>query len=317
MRIAVFGATGGTGAQVLGEGLRRGHEMVAVARSPERVGVEGARVVRGDVLRPEDWAGELEGVDAVVSALGVSPKVHGTTVYSAGTQAIAETMDRAGVRRLEVLSAAPSLPRKQWQDYGALAARVVFPLLHRAFGAAYADMHRMEEFLDSCPLDWTVFRPPRLVDGPAWGHVTLHVDEPRPVGPSARLTRADLAAALLDGLTAPELIRRHVDVLARPTTSGTGGARPASRRDVARSAWHTMFRPVHEKVLSWTGRNIVHGAERPGRAGGAGLSGRRPPRAPPAPQHPGCASRPPSRRRRARAPAARPRASRRSRPWRR
>ncbi|MBX3104034.1 MAG: hypothetical protein KF867_03575 [Cryobacterium sp.] len=38
MRIALFGVTGGTGHAVLREGLERGHEFVAIMRSPQKLG---------------------------------------------------------------------------------------------------------------------------------------------------------------------------------------------------------------------------------------------------------------------------------------
>jgi uncharacterized protein YbjT (DUF2867 family) len=37
MRIAVFGATGGTGEQVIRQALDRGHHVVALARNPDAV----------------------------------------------------------------------------------------------------------------------------------------------------------------------------------------------------------------------------------------------------------------------------------------
>ncbi|HEX9336123.1 MAG TPA: NAD(P)H-binding protein, partial [Pseudonocardiaceae bacterium] len=40
MRLAVFGATGGTGAQLIRQALRRGHRVTALVRRPEAMPVE-------------------------------------------------------------------------------------------------------------------------------------------------------------------------------------------------------------------------------------------------------------------------------------
>ncbi len=37
MKIAVFGATGGLGQQLLNKALTKGHEIVAYVRSPEKI----------------------------------------------------------------------------------------------------------------------------------------------------------------------------------------------------------------------------------------------------------------------------------------
>lgn len=40
MRLAVFGATGGTGRQLVEQALAQGHEVTAVVRDPARLPVE-------------------------------------------------------------------------------------------------------------------------------------------------------------------------------------------------------------------------------------------------------------------------------------
>src|SRR5205823_3243712 len=52
MKIAVFGATGGTGKNVVARALAAGHQVVAVARRPEAVApaAERLEVKRADVL---------------------------------------------------------------------------------------------------------------------------------------------------------------------------------------------------------------------------------------------------------------------------
>ncbi|MBW1638145.1 NAD(P)H-binding protein [Microbacterium resistens] len=68
-RIVVIGGTGYAGAHIVAEAASRGHEVVSVSRSTPAAPVEGVRYVSGDVRDVAAIAGELEGADAVVSAL--------------------------------------------------------------------------------------------------------------------------------------------------------------------------------------------------------------------------------------------------------
>ncbi|MEU9086028.1 NAD(P)H-binding protein [Streptomyces sp. NPDC048357] len=72
-KIALFGATGSIGTQVLREAVRRGHEVTVVVRDPAKLADSGggaAAVVRGDVLDPAAVAGAAAGQDVVISAVG-------------------------------------------------------------------------------------------------------------------------------------------------------------------------------------------------------------------------------------------------------
>jgi putative NADH-flavin reductase len=196
MRIAVIGATGRTGREVVAQGLERGHEVVAVARNPERLTVSGpaerlsvaaADAHDGDALRRA-----VDGSDAIVSALGAGAGREPTDLYSAGLTNLLRAMDGGWVRRLAVISASPAGPR---EEQSALFRLLIGPLLERLFGGAYADMRRMEQTLQrNAEVDWACLRPPRLVQRPAGGYRI----GPRPLPRTRSLTYPDLAAALLD-----------------------------------------------------------------------------------------------------------------------
>ncbi|WP_086819651.1 NAD(P)-dependent oxidoreductase [Allokutzneria sp. NRRL B-24872] len=75
MKIAVLGATGRTGRLVVARALERGHEVVALARNPADVEPsDRLRVVQADVAEPGSAAAAVEGVDVVLSGLGVTRK---------------------------------------------------------------------------------------------------------------------------------------------------------------------------------------------------------------------------------------------------
>lgn len=190
MRIGVIGSTGRTGRLVLGEGLRRGHAMTAFTRRPQELaGVRGlAAVIHGDGRSLDDIRRAVRGQDAVISI--VSSEGRGpTTVMSDVTRALLAGMSEAGVRRLVTVSVYALQGHRPW-----IAINFVRWLLRRP----YADFARMERIVASSGLDWTIVRPPLLTNGPATGHVRSAAGmEDFAQGPYS-ISRADLAATLVD-----------------------------------------------------------------------------------------------------------------------
>lgn len=207
MQLTVFGPTGGTGGEIVRQALASGHHVTAVARRPQAVTARHSNltVCQADVLDPE-WAGTgVAGADAVLSALGANQRGP-TTVYSAGLVAILGAMAAAGVSRLVTVTAAPvsPAPEKTFPDRW-----LAHPILNAFFGSAYADMRAMEEVLARSAADWTVFRPPRLTNGPAGQHRTA---AGRPLARAWTISRASLAAAMLAAVGDPALSRQAVAI---------------------------------------------------------------------------------------------------------
>src|SRR5260370_14744288 len=72
MKMTVFGASGGTGTQVVAQALDAGHDVLAVVRDPARLAVPARpnlEVVVADVMDPGSIIGAVTGRDAVVSAI--------------------------------------------------------------------------------------------------------------------------------------------------------------------------------------------------------------------------------------------------------
>jgi len=115
MKIAVVGATGRTGRQVVEQALARGDDVVALVRHPEALSGRGPgmAVAAADVLDRTAVTDALAGVDAVVSTLGVGTSRQPTTVYSEGIANILQAMDAHGITRLAVISAVPAGPRAE------------------------------------------------------------------------------------------------------------------------------------------------------------------------------------------------------------
>ena len=99
MNIALFGATGGTGRQVLDQALAQGHLVSALVRDPAKLAErKGLTLVVGDVLDRDATTRCIQGTDAVICVLGS----HGSRepIEALGTRSILDAMRDNGVRRL-------------------------------------------------------------------------------------------------------------------------------------------------------------------------------------------------------------------------
>ena len=189
MRIVVFGASGGTGREVVAQALAEGDEVVAVARAGSVV-PPGAEVVRADFDEDGVIEDAVRGADIVVSALGTRGRGP-TSVCTDGMGAAIAAMRRTGVRRLLVVSAA-GLPG---EGDDALLRWLVKPILQRVLRHHYADLRRMEELVRASGLDWTIVRPPQLTDGPRTDRYRRALD--RHLAGGRRVARADVATEIL------------------------------------------------------------------------------------------------------------------------
>jgi len=196
MKVVVFGATGGTGRQIVIQALEAGHEVTVIARNPEAIDIrhEHINLFKGDVLDPASFSERMVGQDAVLSALGVNHRKP-TTVYSEGIGNIATAMRQAEIRRLICLSSAGlDIP----QDTPWMVRLTTKLVIQPMFKNAYEDMARMEGKLRRSGLDWTVVRPPRLTNGAKKGTYLIAMNQHLPKAQS--ISRADLAGYMIHSI---------------------------------------------------------------------------------------------------------------------
>jgi putative NADH-flavin reductase len=188
MKILLIGATGRTGRLVLAQSIERGHDVTAVVRSAAKMGSFYPRlnVREGDPLSAPVLEQALPGHEAVISMLG--PAGRGPmTVHADGARAATEAMGKAIVRRLIVVSTG-----LLFEGTGVIPA-----FLRRfVFKNVVEDSRNMERCVEQSQLDWTIVRPPRLLDGPGLGKYRSQAQGLPPRG--STIDRADLAHALLD-----------------------------------------------------------------------------------------------------------------------
>ncbi len=190
MKIAVLGASGRAGSEIAKEAAARGHQVLAIARNPEKIAaIEGVTAVAGDASDPEALAALIAGNDAVISALH----------FDVPAETLLVAVRKAGVPRLLVTGGAASLEV-------APGVRVIddpeFPEAWK--GAAMGGIAFLDALKQTSDVDWTFFSPAALIfEGPRTGSYRPGTDQlvTDDAGES-KISFADYAIAMVDELEA-------------------------------------------------------------------------------------------------------------------
>lgn len=221
--VLVAGASGRTGREAVDALLDAGIEVRALTSRPaaaETLELQGAaEVVVGDLLDRSDAERAVEGVDAVLCAVGSSVRdlLGGPLVDGEGTVNLVAAAAGADVERFALVSSigvGDSRPRMPLPFRVALDAAGVLPAKERA-----------EERLRASDLSHTILRPGRLTVGPATGDVLVAEGGDTVSG---SIPRADVAELLAAAPFTPAAEGRTFEVVAREGLRG----RPSGLVDV-------------------------------------------------------------------------------------
>ena len=191
-RILLLGGSGPTGQELVRQALEQGHSVTALARRPERLKLQHARLrpFAADLrAAPESLDQVLPEHDMVLSALGRGQSLRAHGLMARATATLVAAMQRHQVRRLVFLSAygvdgtTPKTP---------FAFRMMFKLL---LADIYADKAIAEANVRASSLDWTILAPVLLTKGPA--RRDYRMGEHLAIHGLARIARADVADAML------------------------------------------------------------------------------------------------------------------------
>ncbi|MDO9421113.1 MAG: NAD(P)-dependent oxidoreductase [Herminiimonas sp.] len=200
-KIAIIGATGRAGSQLLEEALRRGHTVTAIARKASSLGARAGVTTKDvDVLDAAALESAVAGHDAVFSAAHFSG-IPASTIINA--------VKKAGVKRLLVVGGAGSL-------FGAPGLKLIdapgFPAEYKAeatAGSLFLDILRQEK-----ELEWTFLSPSaEFVEEARTGKFRLGKDDLL-VDANGRswISFKDFAIAFIDELEKPAHVRERFTV---------------------------------------------------------------------------------------------------------
>ncbi len=210
MKVTVFGATGRIGEQVVRQALDAGHKVTAVVRDPARFDVSHPAlevVAVPGLTDPELLRPALDGSDAAISGVGPRGRKDGP-VSSTATRGILRAMEASGVRRFVAVSAVPVGPLPEGESF--VNRRILLPFMGVFARDVYADLAAMEDEIRRSATEWTIVRPPKLVNKPLTGKYRTCVGGNVPRGYS--ISRADVAHAMLAALDDPATVRQAVGV---------------------------------------------------------------------------------------------------------
>jgi putative NADH-flavin reductase len=163
MKILVFGATGGTGMQVVQQALAKGFEITAFVRNTGKLKIvnDNLKIVKGDVLEQNSIDKIIAGHDAVICCLG-APATKAGQLRSTGTKNIINSMQKNGLQRLicqTSLGFGDSEIVLKYTPF--IFRRIIVPyLLKKTF-----DDHLLQEtFVKQSGLTWTIVRPGTLTN---------------------------------------------------------------------------------------------------------------------------------------------------------
>lgn len=215
MKLAIIGASGFVGSQLLKETLRRGYMVTAFVREPKNINLQHTNLIvkKVNVLNENELSSFLVGHDIVLSAY--NPGWKNPNIYNdfiTGSKSIQNATKKAGIKRLLVVGGAGTLEIKPGVQ---LVDTPEFPteIKQGAMGARdYFNILRKED-----DLDWTVLIPAISMStetsGIRTGNYRVGINQPvfDQEGES-KISVEDLAVALLDEVEKNQFIKQSFTV---------------------------------------------------------------------------------------------------------
>ncbi len=193
MKLTIFGATGGTGKQLVEQAITAGNHVVAYVRNPSKLDFmhKYLTIVEGeldDIMMIEQ---AVSGVDAVISVLGPRGGSKDKPI-TRGMQNIITAMYKYGVHRLIVSS---TLSVRDPNDLPDFKPKIFVKFVKLTMRAVYEEIISIADAVRNSDLDWTILRLTTLNNKPKSGKIRVGYLGKGEVG--LRISRADLAQFIL------------------------------------------------------------------------------------------------------------------------
>lgn len=195
MKLLIFGATGGTGRQLIEQALEQHHTVTAFARNPAALTLihSNLQVVQGDIMDIDSVEHAMQDHDAVLSSIG-SPANKIGTIRSEGTRNIIRGMEKAGIRRFVCQTSLGYGDSRKILDLTPFYFKyLIVPFILRK---GFADHELQEKYIRQSKLEWIIVRPGTLTDGNRTG-IYKHGFTVNDKSIRVKVSRADVADFML------------------------------------------------------------------------------------------------------------------------
>lgn len=206
MKILIFGATGATGACLIDEARKRGHDVTAFVRDASKLTSPDTHHIQGAITDPDTVRLALSDQDAVVSALGPRAPLKRDPDLVAGVRTIVTAMEKSSVRRIVYISTMGV--GDSARQLGWVGRVVAVPLFLRN---AIADHSDKEDIITGSGLEWTIVRPAQLTNGPLMPFRSG--EDVSATSSSSAISRTSVASFVLDTLESPKYVGTRPNIM--------------------------------------------------------------------------------------------------------
>lgn len=210
MKLLVFGASGGTGIQVVQQALTKGIEVTAFVRDPGKLNRSNPRlkIVKGDVLQQKSIDLIMPGQEAVICCIG-TPAGKTGHLRSVGTKNILLSMEKFGIKRFicqTSLGYGDSVGILKNTSF--FFRNIIVPFFLKK---TFEEHLKQEKIIRNSQTTWTIVRPGSLLNTGLQGKY-FHGDHYADNTWKVKISRADVASFLLRQLKEEQYHHKTVGI---------------------------------------------------------------------------------------------------------
>lgn len=205
-QIAIIGATGSTGKEVVRLALEANYNVTIVVRNPERIQPEkNVAVVKGDVMDLGSLELAFKNIDFVISCFGPANNRKINSLLSVGVSNIVKACDKNEVKRFIFMSGFVQA------DYSELSivTKMLMPIFRLIYSESYNDKVIAEENIQNSSLEWVIVRASGLNNSQPTGMYKAGIKSKIHF---VMLPYADCAKCLLDAIEEKKWTRQIINV---------------------------------------------------------------------------------------------------------
>lgn len=202
-RIIIFGATGGTGQELVKQALEQDYEVTALVRNLKNLKTtNNLKIIQGDILNLQDVTKAVRKQDVVLCSIGM-PASDKSTLRADGTANIIKAMQTNGVSRLICQSSLGFGDSKEVLPWHMKYIIVPFILKN-----AFKDHELQESNIEKSNLEWTIVRPGNLTNSKKTSEYKHGFSSLEKI--KLKVSRADVAEFMLNQINNNQYLHKKV-----------------------------------------------------------------------------------------------------------